>query len=490
MKNIRYGSIFLLIATMLVTSCANNTTQTVTDTCANETTAESGTTEQTSPYESDNLPELDYSGADFTIFVEDYGGYCAVDYYNDSMNGDVVNDAIYSRNQAVSDRLNINLKWDKFTHDWDDRQKYFDMFRSEIMSASGTWDVVSASGYFMPSMTDLLQEMTNLPYIDIDKPWWSDKYMRNSMINGKYYYVTGDASLGLLKNMYCIFENVNLYNSLGLSDNTYQLVYDGKWTLDKLAELSASAYNDLNGDGQKDENDRLGILIKQNNMWTGFLESLDVEIANLDGNTVNFTFGNEHTVDVVEKLQAFKNNTGVLYYEKGHSETMNDSPFINGNSLFTTGWLMHADTYRNSTFVYTILPYPKWDEDSDYSTTVLTTYFVHSLPNDCPDTDRAAAVLEAFASESYRTVTPSYFEVALKTKYAADADTSKMFDIIRDGIDFNFGYIYTFIADGISDQFKSAIIDNKNWASTITRQQNKAVTKFDMLISEINSIKA
>ena len=123
------------------------------------------------------------------------------------MNGEIVNDAIYTRNQKVSERLNINLKWDAFNHGWDDRDKFFSVIRSGIASASGAWDVLAASGYFMPSMTDLLQEMDDLPYIDIEKPWWSAKYMENAAIDGKYYYVTGDASLGILKNMFCIFFN-------------------------------------------------------------------------------------------------------------------------------------------------------------------------------------------------------------------------------------------------------------------------------------------
>ena len=38
----------------------------------------------------------------------------------------------------------------------------------------------------------------------------------------------------------------------------YELVYDGKWTFDKLNELTANIYQDLNGNGKTDEADILG----------------------------------------------------------------------------------------------------------------------------------------------------------------------------------------------------------------------------------------
>ena len=46
------------------------------------------------------------------------------------------------------------------------------------------------------------------------------------------------------------------------------------------------------------------------------------------------------------------------------------------------------------------------------------------------------------AAETYRTVTPAYFEIALKTKYSRDDDTSRMLDIIVGSVKFDLAYIY------------------------------------------------
>ena len=52
------------------------------------------------------------------------------------------------------------------------------------------------------------------------------------------------------------------------------------------------------------------------------------------------------------------------------------------------------------------------------------------------------ALLEALSAESYRTVTPAYFETALKGKYSRDSETGHMLDIIVSGVYLDLTYIY------------------------------------------------
>ena len=94
-----------------------------------------------------------------------------------------------------------------------------------------------------------------------------------------------------------------------------------------------------------------------------------------------------------------------------------------------------------------------------------------TVPVDSKDKKGAAAVIEALAYESWNSVTPAYFETALKVKYARDNDSAQMFDIIREGVSFDFGYIYTLPLSGISDKFKDAICQEKPWSSAIASIQ-------------------
>ena len=190
---------FLILAAMLtgIVSCGSEVGGTVT-TDGGDKTDTTTVPEDTEIH--DDLPELDFGGDKFTILVEDYGGYCGADFWVEESDGDVVNDAIYNRNRKVSERLNLDLDWVMFTHSWDDRNEFTTKFRSGVLAGDGSYDLAAGLGYFMPSFVSdgILSDMSTLPYIDPEKPWWSEKFMKASSIDGKYYFVTGDASLGLI----------------------------------------------------------------------------------------------------------------------------------------------------------------------------------------------------------------------------------------------------------------------------------------------------
>ena len=57
-------------------------------------------------------------------------------------------------------------------------------------------------------------------------------------------------------------------------------------------------------------------------------------------------------------------------------------------------------------------------------------------------------------SENYRSVTPAVFEVAMKVRYSDDAQTSQVFDILKEGVSFDFGKLYgTSFGDVTSNLF-------------------------------------
>lgn len=63
-----------------------------------------------------------------------------------------------------------------------------------------------------------------------------------------------------------------------------------------------------------------------------------------------------------------------------------------------------------------------------------------------------------------------------------------MFDIIRDGISFDFGYIYTASLDGINDAFKDAIAwKNASWSSKIASIEVAAKEKLNTLVEAIRN---
>lgn len=92
-----------------------------------------------------------------------------------------------------------------------------------------------------------------------------------------------------------------------------------------------------------------------------------------------------------------------------------------------------------------------------------------SIPITNSKTEMTTAVLEALAAESYRTVTPMYYEMALKVKYTRDELSGIMIDLVRDGV------VNDFAID-----FGNAVKVNDNgicfWLRNIIWSKSSAVT--------------
>jgi len=96
-----------------------------------------------------------------------------------------------------------------------------------------------------------------------------------------------------------------------------------------------------------------------------------------------------------------------------------------------------------------------------------------------------SAVLEALAAQSYRTVTPAYFDVALKNRYSRDAQTAEMMDLIEQSVLINFESLYNesignpwFVLRTLMPQKNSNFASY--WATNskvITKMLQKAVEK-------------
>ena len=94
-----------------------------------------------------------------------------------------------------------------------------------------------------------------------------------------------------------------------------------------------------------------------------------------------------------------------------------------------------------------------------------------------------SAVMEALASESYRSLLPEYCEVTLKTRYSQDDNVSRMFDLIGGSIVFDPGEIYAGVLGTPSGDIKARIItNNPNWASFIAGKKDSLIEKMNSII--------
>ena len=321
--------------------------------------------------------------------------------------------------------------------------------------------------YASLTYSQMLVDLTSADYLYFSNPWWSSGLMKNTSVYGKLYFASGDISTNMLQMMYAVFFNKTLADEYQLGD-LYQLVIDDEWTLDKLLTLAEGIYKDLNGDSQRDRDDQFGLMVYPVYVDSFYFASgLTTTNINKDGiPELSSDYTGEKIQDLLEKLCGFLFDTN-----DGFMPPYSDSDdFTHGNILFYPDELVKASTgLRDKTFGFGILPMPKYDENQeDYYTLTSFPYSLYGIPVDAVDPNRASAVLEALAAESYKTVTPALFETAMKVKYSEDENDAMVYDILKNTVVFDFGRVFNDSLSSLTySMFRNSVINNDtNWTST------------------------
>lgn len=479
-------SAFLLISLLAAVSCGGDGEKANDDTTISDDTTTAGqeTTVQ------DSLPsDLNYGGETFTMLVN--GSVGAPEFFVDEQNGDVVNDAIYDRNARVSERLNVNFKFIEEPGAFNERKTFAQRVSQSVLANDSTYDAVAGYSMAIASLAadNMLIDLNSTEYIDLAKPWWSQNLMSQSSVNGKLYFASGDISTTLTYMMYAMYFNKNIMAANNIEE-PYDLVLDGKWTLDKLLELSTGVYQDLNGDGQKSVDDDLFGLETYAVYVDPYFYSCGLRTTELDADGVpqiSTLFGIEQTQALIEKLvnAFFATNDCVI---SGYDSKELYKYFEQNRFMFSAREVQYGVTnLRNADFEYGILPMPKWDEaQEDYYTIASFPYSLYCIPLDAKDSDMSSAVLEALASESSKLITPAVFEVALKVKYSSDDKMAQMYDIIRASMTYDFGRVFTDNLDSLTySMFRDSVVgENTNWASTYAKKEKTLQSKMDKLLEK------
>lgn len=202
----------------------------------------------------------------------------------DEETGDVSNDAIFRRNQKITEKYNFKIEpiiaGDTGT---------FNVWNSLATSVMAGDDAYDLAGHYAYNYVDALSKGKTLvnwrevPNINFDEPWWSKEINDGTTINGKLYGISGYLSTTLMQMTYGIYFNDKLIGNYGLSDTSlYKTVEDGKWTIDYLATIVKTMYSDLNGDGKRDINDQYGFASMPDNSPDIFLAAFNQPITGHD----------------------------------------------------------------------------------------------------------------------------------------------------------------------------------------------------------------
>ena len=466
----------LLLALLMLASSLAGCSDAGTDA---ETPAADTAAAETEPVETaipDDLPDMDYGGADYRVYTRNCCASHADGVYMPEQTGDVVSDAVYQRNLTIEERFNIKFSEPILAPDAEATDLNNAVQAGDDMCEVAVWHYKhlgdsAAAGY--------LADMSTAGYIGFEKPWWYQKVNDAYSIGGRAYVIVGMYDLDNYYDNVCIYFNKELMINLTGDDDLYSVVKEGKWTIDKVEELGTLAAADLDGDGSMDfEKDQFGYGQAFGYSFVyQFAWEQPITSRDSDGYPVD-AINTERMITIFDTLKSFFASEYVVLDETG---IPGGNAFKEGRELLQMDSLKSSSTtYRDMEQDFGILPVPKLDESQ-------TEYYTHATAHTSAvgipvvkneeGLQYASLILEAMAAEGYKQIRPAVYEVALKSKYTRDEASYEMIDIVVQGRTADFAEIYdkwgfTYTLDHMARG------NVKEWASyyaSNTKTQNKNI---------------
>ena len=447
---------------------------------------------------SEALAALDYKGETVNILAREETHHVGEnEIWVEEYTNDPVNDAIYDRNLFVQELLGVTIREERGSS----AGGIQDTIDKMVGSGEQTYDIVTASVHYGTKMITRgnvynLYENGIDTYLDPTNPWWAQYWIEEAEVDDRLYCITGAPALSLTRMMYVIYYNKTTADEHQL-ENLYDVVEEGRWTMDYLTETVSGIYTDNNGNDIRDVEDDFGIVMDNFCHVDIFWSSFDMHMLTKDDDgwfELN-TRDKEKISNAYDMIYSLLyENTG-SYHMGGFKDdgAVFEDMFSNGKALFAPVELLYAETpaYRNMQDDYGVLPTPKYDErQKDYYTFAHDQYSVFMIPSTVKNPEMSGAVLEAMAYESYRSLHPIYYDRVLKGRYLSDPQSRRILDKIVTNITMDAAWIYGGILDVPAGQvMRSPIeLELRAFASSYAKVERSLPMKMKLMKIALENI--
>lgn len=452
----------------------------------------STTEEETTNYLT-QYSDIDFEGATYTFGTTSDAQY--PNYIGDDLNGESVNDAQYHRDTWIESNYNVSLEYIKY----DDAGKLTQAIRTQVMAGDNTLDCVEngmATNLAPLSSEGMLANLRAVEGLDLEASWWSQSMNKEFTINDKLYTTTGPIAFSYYYSPRLVAYNLRLADEYNL-DNLYEVVEDGKWTIDYMYNSMKSVTHDLNGDGEMGEDDMWGASVDEYSAAGFYISAGGTQTAITSDGSPTFLFDNSDNYARIEKVASIIGNAEVtqkaekLASRSGSYNILDKVyTFKNGHALYL-GYGAQAIAFylRDMEDDYGILPVPKYDESQKEYITFGNAYVPAyvALPANNNRGKINGIILDSMGYISQRDVQPLVASVTLKGKAARDEGSLKMIDIIYEDtyLDLNscydFGGSFTLLRDITMGKLE-------NFSSKWESKKTKATSDFEKLLEQFSAI--
>ncbi len=395
-------------------------------------------------YVEDDLAEKYNFNETIVIFM--WEDYTMMEFYADET-GDIIDDAIFKRNDSVEDRLGITFEYIEEKGASSNYEAWIQKAENDYQS-DNTYDIYAGYSRSAPLMAlkGMTANLLDYEAFSVEKPWWPAALTNECTINDQLYFCSGDISTNLLWMMIGTFYNKELYSEYFPNEKTpMDMVEDNEWTMEKFFSMTRDIYTD-DGNGQKDDADFYGYILYETNIdaFQTAAGIISIEKDNEAGLKISDGWNSQRCADVCELVGDFLDSEGIIYKDSTKIRNIfyeERGIFITDRTFIVAG----KDTSETGKieFSYGLVPQPKYSADQEtFLTNVGHPFTMYAVNSQSKKLEASVTTLEALGSANHRTVTPAVFEVAMKIRYTDDPQTSDMYDILRENISFDIGRLY------------------------------------------------
>lgn len=411
----------------------------------------------------DDLGDIQFPGRTVRFLVRGFPSY-ANELFVDEGTSDTIGFEVYKRQLAIQERFNLDIAYTRTaqTAAHGDIQE----LKAIVMAGNADgFDVYSNSSFRTcpASLEGNFIPYDDIDYVNLNKSYWADYYIREANIGDKTYVITGSAALTTVKLMACTFFNQKLIGDLELED-PYTLVENQNWTIAKLNEISTQIYDDKNGNGVADALDLYGLSYSAVNGITvdAFTSAFDLNMIQKD---------EDGTLKLVVDKNRFQTATEALTTLMWADSTWHDGNFkaadqgdcvnfANDLRVFLLGaiYMTEYSSFVDMKSEYGILPYPKLDQtQEEYYSYVEDQVSVFAIVQYAPNADMIGAVLEAMGAYSHRKVMPTYYDILLKGRYLRDPESAAIIDMMVANIKVDAAWCYDSAIKGLGSLMRTLV---------------------------------
>jgi len=470
---------FLFIVLLLVAACSPDGVKPDKNEGENERSIAGQPVLEATTSHYDTLGERNFEGDSFKILdANNYPQW----HQNlaEEINGDPVNDSLFERDRFIEGKFNTKIEYEQIVSGG------CSVLEKNVRAGDATYDLVisSALGGNIEKLAtnNILCNLLDAPYLSLSSAWWSRLLNENMRFDNQLFFTLGDNVPSTYLAPGTMYVNLRLMEDYGMTQNLYNLAFEGKWTLDVLESIIKNKNIDLNQDNKMHaDDDFFGIISPSGAINSNiYAAGIGIKLSTNQGNTIQIDWNTPVFFEKIDRMST-------LITKPAYSD-VNDvisKTFHSGRAMFLAHTLEAGILFlRDMKDDYGLLPMPKYDENQENYVSFISAFVstFTAIPSNS-NIEKSAFLMEAMAYAGYNTIRPNIYEKALKIKVSRDVESAKVIDMIIESCYLDLNGLYNF--GNSCEIIRAAMFDKKALASEYEKKEGAIQKDIDKFINAI-----